>query len=70
MSKGICILCRKSINDGIIINGKYICKACEDRLVNANVETDFYEYYKECIKKHLVEHMVKSNYLNMEQYRG
>ncbi|KOF57443.1 MULTISPECIES: sigma factor G inhibitor Gin [Clostridium] len=48
-----CIICGKVLKDGIMINGKGMCKACEKRLVNLKDKNDFYEYYKECIKKEI-----------------
>lgn len=49
-----CIICGKVLKDGIMINGKGMCKACEKRLVKLKDKNDFYEYYKECIKKEIV----------------
>ncbi|MCM0647082.1 sigma factor G inhibitor Gin [Clostridium swellfunianum] len=54
MKRHTCIICRKPLNSGIIVNGKRICKSCEERLINAEIGTDFYEYYKNCIKKTIV----------------
>jgi hypothetical protein len=51
MDKQRCIICRKALNDGIMINGRSICKSCEDRLIKADVNTDLYKYYRDCIKK-------------------
>ena len=58
MKKHNCIICRKPIDNGIIVNGKCICSACEKRLVNLQVGSDFYEYYKQCIKKKFVQFKV------------
>ncbi|ERI95538.1 hypothetical protein HMPREF1982_00168 [Clostridiales bacterium oral taxon 876 str. F0540] len=55
MKKQACIICRKPLNNGIIINGKRICKCCEERLINSDMNTDFYDYYKDCIKKTIVQ---------------
>ncbi|MCR3761024.1 sigma factor G inhibitor Gin [Clostridium felsineum] len=52
--KKMCIICRKPLKDGIIINGKGICKNCEKRLVGLECGNDFYEYYKKRIKKRIV----------------
>ncbi|MDU4892297.1 MAG: sigma factor G inhibitor Gin [Clostridium sp.] len=49
-----CIICRKPLNDGIIVYGKGICESCEKRLLIIDEETDFYDFYKNCIKKNLV----------------
>lgn len=46
-----CIICGKHINRGIMINGRYMCESCEKRLMNLDVYTDFYEYYKKRIRK-------------------
>lgn len=69
MKKQICILCRKHLSDGIIVNGKLICRSCEHKLVNSGVSTDFYEYYKECIKRYIAEPLEKNNSLRYQQYR-
>lgn len=50
----LCIVCRKPLNNGIIIYGKGICEVCEKRLLVIEAETDFYDFYKKCIKKNLV----------------
>lgn len=60
MKKQCCIICRKPLNDGIIINGRGICKNCESRIINSYRGTDFYDYYKECIKKSVVNPMLKN----------
>lgn len=51
MRKQTCIICGKPLADGIIINNRVICSICEKRLVNLQPGNDFYEHYKECIKK-------------------
>jgi hypothetical protein len=71
MDKQRCIICRKELNNGIMINGRVICKSCEERLVNANVDTDLYEYYRDCLKKAVVgsilrEKMIKQDSFNEE----
>ncbi|WP_115642134.1 sigma factor G inhibitor Gin [Clostridium putrefaciens] len=70
MGKEACIICRKSIKNGIMINRKYICKSCEQRLINCSTDTDFYEYYRQCIKRSLVQYVVRNNYFNIEGYRN
>ncbi len=50
-----CIICRKPLNNGIIVYGKGICETCEKRLLVIDRETDFYDFYKNCIKKNLVQ---------------
>lgn len=68
MKKKSCILCRKAKTDGIIINGKRICKCCEEKLISSEAGNDFYEYYKECIKKSISAFTVKVNSINCEVY--
>lgn len=51
MQKRKCIICGKPLNDGIMINGRGICRSCEERLIYSQSGTDFYEYYINCIKK-------------------
>lgn len=50
-----CIICRKPLENGIIIYGRGICRKCEERILNSKMETDFYELYKNCIKKSIVQ---------------
>lgn len=59
MQKRKCIICGKPLNDGIMINGRGICKSCEDRITHAESGTDFYEYYKCCIRKAIAHHMIR-----------
>ena len=54
MLKQRCIICRKELNNGIMINGRVICKSCEDRIVKAQMDTDLYDYYRDCLKKRIV----------------
>ncbi|WP_027633520.1 sigma factor G inhibitor Gin [Clostridium hydrogeniformans] len=62
MGKNLCILCRKPLTDGIIVNGRCICSKCEIKIVNLKYyNTDFYNYYKDRIKKHIA-----IRYLNKE----
>lgn len=68
MVKKSCIICKKHSNDGIIINGKRICGSCEEKLISSEAGNDFYEYYKECIKKSISEVAIKGNNLNCEVY--
>ena len=51
MKKQTCIICGKPQTDGIIINNRRICKTCEQRIINLKPGNDFYEHYKNCIKK-------------------
>jgi hypothetical protein len=69
MEKQRCIICRKVLNNGIIINGRMICKCCEDRVVNSTVNTDFYNYYRDCIKKSVVDLLLREKRMSNEIYR-
>lgn len=51
MKKQTCIICGKPLTDAIIIKGRGICSVCEKRLMNLKPGNDFYEHYKQCIKK-------------------
>lgn len=54
MGKKNCIICGKTFNNGIIIKGKGICRNCELNIVKCDINTDFYDYYKKCIRKNIV----------------
>lgn len=54
MLKLRCIICRKELNNGIMINGRVICKSCEERIVKSEMNTDLYDYYRDCLKKRMV----------------
>ena len=60
MLKLRCIICRKELNNGIMINGRVICKSCEDRIVKAEMDTDLYDYYRACLKKRIVGSIAKN----------
>lgn len=68
MKKHDCIICRKPLNNGIIINGRGICKCCEERLLKTDMGTDFYEHYVNCIKKYIVMPMLKGEDSNCRIY--
>lgn len=68
MKRQVCIICRKPLVGGIIVNGRRICKCCEKRLVNADMNTDFYEYYKNCIKKTIVQEALRGEEINCQSY--
>lgn len=57
--KTSCIICSKSSRNGIIIKGKIICNECEKKILSANINTDFYEYYKNQIKKNISMSLIK-----------
>ncbi|SFB35031.1 sigma factor G inhibitor Gin [Clostridium frigidicarnis] len=54
MREHVCIICRKKVDDGLVVKGKSICYNCECRIINSKQCTDFYEYYMKCVKKHIV----------------
>jgi hypothetical protein len=70
MRRQECIICRKPLISGIIVNGKKICKCCEDRLTKADMSTDFYQYYINCIKKSIVKVMLKGEDIRCQSYRS
>lgn len=51
MKKQTCIICGKPQTDGIMINNRRICRTCEERLLNLQIGSDFYEHYKDNIRK-------------------
>ncbi|MBC8060195.1 MAG: sigma factor G inhibitor Gin [Clostridiaceae bacterium] len=68
MKKHDCTICGKHLNGGIIVNGIGICRSCEERLINTEVDTDFYTYYKDCIKKTIVPSLIKEEEINCQNY--
>lgn len=69
MNKNSCLMCRKPQDNGIIIYGVNICRECELRLINVDVDTDFYEYYKDKIKKSIVSVILRGDEHNWQNYR-
>lgn len=59
MKKNCCIICRKPLNDGIMIKGRRICYSCEKRLIKEEMNTDFYNYFKDRIKRTIIHYMIK-----------
>lgn len=49
-----CIVCGRTLKDGIILEGKLICSRCEKRMLIENNYTDVYKLIKNRIKKHIV----------------
>ena len=49
-----CIVCGRTLKDGIILEGKLICSRCEKRMLIENNYTDIYNLIKNRIKKHIV----------------
>ena len=68
MKKQCCIICRKPLKDGIMINGRGICKFCEERLAKVEINTDFYDFYKECIKRTITEPMLRGEDRKCQNY--
>ena len=66
MKKQSCIICGKPLKNGIMIYGRKICKSCEERLVTSEQDNDFYEYYRMCIKKTLVQQMLGERMINVK----
>ena len=69
MVKHRCIICRKELNHGIIISGRVICTSCENRLVKSEVDTDFYSYYRDCIKKAVANSILKDDHIVYQDLR-
>lgn len=69
MKKQRCIICGKSINSGIMIYGRVICKCCEERLVKLDCDTDFYDYYMERIRKVIVQDVIRGEEISCRSYR-
>jgi hypothetical protein len=69
MKKQSCIICGKPLNDGIIIYSRGICRCCEERMINLEVNTDFYDYYKECLRKTIVHTVVRGEEIKCQSYR-
>lgn len=68
MKKQTCIICGKPLNDGIIIYGRGICANCEQRLINTDMRTDFYEHYKGCIKRNFSQLLLRGEENNWQNY--
>ncbi|MBV4418847.1 sigma factor G inhibitor Gin [Clostridium tyrobutyricum] len=68
MNKKRCIICGRPLNDGIIIDNRGICKLCEERLINVKHDTDFYKYYKTCIKRFIVPLIIREEEWNCQNY--
>ncbi|SHK09970.1 sigma factor G inhibitor Gin [Tepidibacter formicigenes] len=46
----ICYICNEECEDGIEILGSYICKACEQEMINEDASELKMEYYRSKIK--------------------
>ena len=51
-----------------MINGRELCKSCEKRLLNIDINTDFYEYYKECIRKNIVNTTIRGEDIKCQDF--
>lgn len=49
----ICIICGKVGDNGIIIRDKKICVNCEKKAIDAEVTSEFYEFYKNRIRENI-----------------
>ncbi|MFR5265756.1 sigma factor G inhibitor Gin [Clostridium sp.] len=49
----ICIICGRVGKDGILIRNKKICSSCEQKAIEAEVTSEFYEFYKNRIKENI-----------------
>lgn len=45
MSNKICIICKKQ-GYGIIIKGKLICKSCETKVIECDLDSEFINFIK------------------------
>ena len=52
MNKSICIICGKE-GCGIMICGKLICTECEKKAIDCDINSDFYEFYKNRLKEEI-----------------
>lgn len=69
MKKKYCIICGKPLSNGIIIYGRGMCISCEKRLLKLENNLDFYEYYKQRIKKTIVRFIIKGEIIHCQNYR-
>lgn len=49
----VCFVCRNQEENGIIIARKLICKSCQSKMLNANINSKQYDFYKDKIKEAL-----------------
>jgi len=68
MKKQTCIICRKPLNDGIILYGRGICSNCEQKLISTDMKTDFYNHYNECIKRNLSQLLLRGEENSWQNY--
>jgi hypothetical protein len=46
----LCVMCGGINNDGIILNGERICRACEKKVVSIEAADSDYDAYKDKLK--------------------
>ncbi|MGL5633923.1 MAG: sigma factor G inhibitor Gin [Sarcina sp.] len=49
-----CIICGNEEQRGIVILGKKICLECEEKAIKADINSDFYESYRQKIFTNVV----------------
>ncbi|MFL0195641.1 sigma factor G inhibitor Gin [Clostridium sp. WILCCON 0269] len=69
MKKKYCIICGKPLSNGIIVYGRGMCRSCEERLLKLENNLDFYEYYKERIKKTIIHFVIRGEIIHCQNYR-
>ncbi|SHK51420.1 Inhibitor of sigma-G Gin [Hathewaya proteolytica DSM 3090] len=68
MCRDICSICERPLDSGIMILGKTICCNCEEKIIQADINTDFYEYYKEKLKKCVINRVIKKERYTCNKY--
>lgn len=69
MKKIDCILCRKPLSNGIIILGKGICRECEKKIVESDINSEDYNIIEEKIKNSIVKTILERNDIGWKNYR-
>lgn len=54
IKENACIICGDEDKTGIVILGKKICVECEEKAVKADIDSDFYESYRQKIFTNVV----------------
>ncbi|MGL5243941.1 MAG: sigma factor G inhibitor Gin [Sarcina sp.] len=50
MNKTVCIICGKE-GYGIMIRGNLICTGCEEKVIGCDMDSEFYQFYKNKLKE-------------------
>lgn len=50
IEENVCYICRKEKYNGIIIGKSLICRKCENEIINLDIESIEYNFYKNKIK--------------------